>query len=170
MRVFLPNLFHIFRSYHTENKKATDLQNYSTSGPTTTKWSDEKNRIPRHPYGHREWPLGRGHLGRDYWDSWNELGCPGPLNEVMRTQVTRRPYGHREWPLGWGHLGPGEQRCPGPLTATDNRRWDIVLFRNGMLGREHKTPKLSTCFQTDEKTCEMNRGSPGAPTATQNGY
>jgi hypothetical protein len=60
------------------------------------------------PYGHWERPLGRGHLGTNYSDSWNEL------------------------------------RCPAPHMATDNGCWDVVLFRNGMLGCELKTPELST--------------------------
>jgi hypothetical protein len=53
--------------------------------------------------------------------------------------------------------------------SMDNGRSDVVLFRNGMLGRELKTPKLSTCFQTKEKIGETNWDGPGAPTATQNG-
>jgi hypothetical protein len=52
--------------------------------------------------------------------------------------------------------------------ATDNGHWDVVLFRNGMLGREVKTPKLRTCFQTDEKIGETKWDGPSAPTATQN--
>jgi hypothetical protein len=50
----------------------------------------------------------------------------------------------------------------------DNGRWDIVLFRNGMLGHELKTPELSTCFHTDEKIGETNWDGPSVPMATQN--
>jgi hypothetical protein len=65
-------------------------------------------------------------------------------------------------------LGSRRTGFLGPPMATDNGHWDVVLFRYGMLCREHKTFELSTCFQTDEKTGEMNWDDPSAATTTVN--
>jgi hypothetical protein len=76
------------------------------------------------------------------------------LNEVHIFRHRSWPtYSHREWSLGHGHLGPDCVQIadgPGPPMATENGRWDVVLFRYAMLGRELKTIELRTCFQAHD--------------------